>query len=68
MIDIQQEDIKADFIFIGDLNAHHQEWLGSVSGTDCHGVAAYDFSNLSGYVQLFNGPTQTRKLSGSTSD
>ena len=46
MSDIQQEDKKTAFIFVGDLNAHHQEWIGSVIGTDRHGVAAYDFSNL----------------------
>ena len=43
MSDIQLEDKKAVFIFVGDLNAHHQKWLGSVSGTNGHGVAAYDF-------------------------
>ena len=50
-------DRKAAFIFVGDLNAHHQEWLGSVSGTDRHSVAAYDFLNLSGCVQFTNEPT-----------
>ena len=38
------------------MNVHNQEWLSSVSGTDCHGVSAYDFSNLSRGVQLNNGP------------
>ena len=56
MSNIQREDRKIDFIFVGDLNVHHRDWLGSVSGTDRHGVAAYDFSNLSGCVQLINGP------------
>ena len=39
------------------MNALHQEWLDSVSGTYQHVVAAYDFSNFSGCVQLINGPT-----------
>ena len=56
MTDIQQENRKAAFIFVGDVYAHHIEWLGSVSSTDHHGVVAYDFSNLSGCVQLINGP------------
>ena len=46
MNDIQQEDREAAFIFVGDLNAHHQEWLSLANGTDRHDVATYDFSNL----------------------
>ena len=57
MSDIQHEDRKGTFIFVGDLNAYSQEWLSTVSGTDRHGVAAFDFLNLSGCVQLINGPT-----------
>ena len=57
MSDIKQVDRKAVFSFAGDLNAHHQEWLGSISGTDCHGVAANDVSNLSGCNHLIDGPT-----------
>ena len=56
MSDIQQVDRKAALIFVGDLNAHYQEWFGSVSGTDRHG-AVYDFSNLFGCIQLINGLT-----------
>ena len=44
---IQQKDRKAAFIFVRDLNAHHQEWFGLFSGTDRHGVAAYDFFQIS---------------------
>ena len=25
----QAEDVRASFLFVGDLNGHHQEWLGS---------------------------------------
>ena len=42
------------------MNAHHEEWLGSVSGTGRHGVVVYDFSKISGCVQLINGPTHNK--------
>ena len=54
MSGIQQEDRKAAFIIVGYLNAQYKEWLGSVRGTDHHGVAGYDFSNLSVCVKLIN--------------
>lgn len=57
MASIQSVDVKASFIFVGDLNAHHQEWLGSISPTNRNGLAALDFSNLSGCEQLIQGPT-----------
>ncbi|KAK3894304.1 hypothetical protein Pcinc_001927 [Petrolisthes cinctipes] len=50
-------DVKSSFIFVGDVNAHHQEWLNSVSPTNRHGHAALDFTNLSGCEQLITGPT-----------
>ena len=54
---IQSRDSKAAFVFVGDFNAHHQEWLQSVSRTDAHGRAAYDFSVLSGCDQLVREST-----------
>ena len=54
---IQESDRKSAFIFVGDFNAHHKEWLGSVSPTDMYGRAALDFSNLSGCDQLIVGST-----------
>ena len=50
--------------FLGDLNGHHQEWLGSTT-TNRHGVAAFDFANVSGCNQLVVGPTHA---SGGTLD
>ena len=41
---------------MGDLNGHHQEWLGSTT-TNSHGVAAFDFATVSGCDQLLVGPT-----------
>ena len=45
---LQSVDDKAVFVFVGDANAHHSEWLESVSHTYRHGRDALDFCNLSG--------------------
>ena len=57
MSDIQELDRKLSFIIVGNLNAHHQEWLKSVSPTDHHGIAVFEFTNLSGCIQLTKEPT-----------
>ena len=57
MFEIQGADRKASFIFVGDLNVHHQNWLVSVSNTDSAGIAALDFANLSGCDQLVQEST-----------
>ena len=44
-------DVRASFLFVGDLNGHHHEWLCSTT-TNRHGVAAFDFVTVSGYDQL----------------
>ncbi len=54
---IQDEERKASFVFVGDYNAHHREWLESVSTTDSHGRTALDFANVSRCSQLVVGPT-----------
>ena len=56
MAAVQTKDVRASFLFVGDLNDHHQEWLGSAT-TNRHGVAAFDFANISGGDQLVVGPT-----------
>ena len=56
MSSIQEADNRAAFVFAGDLNAHHADWLGSAR-TDCHGVAARDFADVSGCDQIVSGPT-----------
>ena len=56
MAAVQAEDVSASFLFVGDLNGHHQEWLGSTT-TNCHGDAAFDFATVSGCDQLVVGPT-----------
>ena len=30
MAAVQDEDVRAFFLFVGDLNGLHQEWLGSI--------------------------------------
>ena len=59
MAAMQTEDIHASFLFVGDLNAHDQEWLGSTT-MNHRGVAAFDFATVSGCVQLVVGPTHAR--------
>ena len=44
---VQAEDVRASFMSAGDLNCHHQEWLGSTT-TNRHGIAAFDFETVSG--------------------
>ena len=56
---VQDEDVRASFLFMGDLNGHHQEWLGSMA-TNRHGVAALDFATVTGYEKLVVGPTHAR--------
>ena len=59
MAAVQAEDVGASFLFVGDLNGHHQEWLG-YSTTNRQGVAAFDFATVSGCDQLVVGPTNPR--------
>ena len=56
MAAVQAEDVHISFLFVGYLNGHHQEWLGSTT-TNCHGVAAFDFATVSVCDQLVIGPT-----------
>ena len=53
---VQAEDVCASFLFVGYLNGHHQEWLGSTT-TNRHRVAAFDFATVSGCDQLVVGRT-----------
>ena len=39
MAAVQAEDVRASFLFVDDLNVHHQEWLGSTT-TNRHGDEA----------------------------
>ena len=59
MAAVQTEDVRASFLFLGDLNCHHQEWLGYTS-TNRHGIAAFDFATVSGCDQLVVGITHVR--------
>ena len=45
MAAVQAADARATFLFEGDLNGLHQEWLGS-STTNRHCVAALDFDTV----------------------
>ena len=59
MAAVQADDVRASFLFLGDLNGHHQEWLGSAT-TIRHGVAAFDFATVSGCEQFVVGTTHVR--------
>ena len=59
MAAVQAEDVRASFLFVGDLNDHLQEWLGSTT-MNRHGVAAFDFATVSGCDQLVVGQTNAR--------
>ena len=60
MAAVQAKDVLASSLFVGDLNGHHQEWLGSTT-TNSHGVASFDFATVSGCDQLVVGPTHARR-------
>ena len=47
MAAVQAADVHASFLFVGDLNGHHQEWSSSTA-MNCHGVAALNFGTVSG--------------------
>ena len=59
MAAVQAEDIRSSFLFVGDLNGHLLEWLGSTR-TNSHGVAAFDSATVSGCDQLVVGPSHAR--------
>ena len=50
-------DVCASFLFVGDLNGHHQGWL---TITNRRAVAAFDFSTVADCDQ-FVGPTHARR-------
>jgi hypothetical protein len=57
MARIQESDRRSAFVFVGDVNAHHVEWLSSRTPTNSSGRAALDFCSLSGCSQLIDSPT-----------
>ena len=56
MVRVQSDDDKAAFVFVGDENAHHSEWLESVCPTDQHGRDALDFAICQVVSSLFAVP------------
>ena len=52
--------MRASFMFVGDLNDNHQEWLGSTT-TNRYGVATFDFATVSGCNQLVVCPIHGRR-------
>ena len=50
---VQAEEVRASFMFVGDLNDHHQEWLGSTT-TNRHGIATIEFATVPSSDQLLH--------------
>ena len=44
MAAVQAEDVRSSFLFVGDLNGHRHDWLGSTT-TNRHGVMAQPFTS-----------------------
>ena len=59
MAAMQAEDVRPSFLFVGDLNGHHQESLGSTT-TNRHAVSAFAFATVSSCDQFLVGPTHAR--------
>ena len=59
MAAVQAEDVRDSFLFVVDLNGHHQEWFGCTT-TNRLGVVAFDSATVSGCDQLVVGPTHAR--------
>ena len=57
MVALQAENLCASFLFVGNLNGHHQEWFGPTT-TNPQGVAAFHFATISGCNQLVVHPIQ----------
>ena len=51
-------DRKAFFLFVADVNAHHEEWLMS-STANLQGRSARDFASSSGCEPIVSEPTHT---------
>ena len=56
---VKAENVCASFLFVGDLNGHHREWLGCTTANR-QGVAALDFATVSGCDKLVVGTTHAR--------
>ncbi|MEL7522543.1 MAG: endonuclease/exonuclease/phosphatase family protein, partial [Cyanobacteria bacterium J06553_1] len=52
MATIQETDRKATLLFVGDFNAHHNDWFDSGAQINRHGHAAKNFGTNSGCEQL----------------
>ena len=57
---IQERHPKSEVIVLGDMNAHHDEWLGSKK-TGAHGDSVFEFAVTNNLHQLVDLPTRTGK-------
>ena len=56
MAKVQSVNRGAPFLFVGSVNAYHEEWLGS-STTNLHRKAACDCTSSSDFVQMVKKPS-----------
>ena len=61
----QAEDVRASFLFVGDLNGRHQGWV--LRPLTVLELAAFDFETVSGCDQLVVGPTPMHMVEHLTS-
>ena len=61
MAAIKAEDVRTSFLFVCDMNGHHQERLGSTTANHDGGFA-FDFATVSGYDQLVVGSSHAHGL------
>ena len=59
MAAVQVEDVRTSLLFVGGLNGHHKEWLGSTT-TNRPRVVAFHFATVSVCDELVVGPTHAR--------
>ncbi|XP_063636069.1 uncharacterized protein LOC134806671 [Cydia splendana] len=56
---------SAELVILGDFNAHHSEWLGSLR-TDYAGRAVHSFAAAYDLSQIVDGPTRIPDIEGHT--
>lgn len=56
---VQAEDVRVSFLFVDDLDDHHQKRLGNK--TTNHDIAALVFATVSGWDKLVIGPIDAPK-------
>ena len=59
LVAMQAGDLRASFLFVGDLNNHHRKWLDSTT-TNRHDITSFNFATVCICNQLVVVPTHAR--------